>query len=166
MNRLHDQSAEAHPSTFLTENVAGIVIERTECGLLLRVVLPKHSPCDFNATQLARVIEHLNSLKTDWSRFTGFQQDIYRALRRVPWGKTVSYTMLSSVSGHPGASRAAGTACARNPWPLLIPCHRVVAANGSLAGFSYGLDWKRHLIEIEKTCQPPVRRHAPRRSTG
>lgn len=70
------------------------------------------------------------------------------ALRRVPRGRTIGYGDLARRAGSPGAARAAGSACARNPVPLWVPCHRVVASNG-LGGFSGGLDVKRALLNLE-----------------
>lgn len=73
------------------------------------------------------------------------------ALRRVPRGHTIGYGELARRAGSPGAARAAGSACARNPIPLWIPCHRVVAVNG-LGGFSGGLDIKRALLHLESAA--------------
>ena len=72
-----------------------------------------------------------------------------QALRKVRLGHTCSYQELARAAGAPAASRAAGSACATNPLPLFIPCHRVLAANGKLGGFSGGLAWKRVLLERE-----------------
>lgn len=76
------------------------------------------------------------------------------ALRRVPRGRTIGYGELARRAGSPGAARAAGSACARNPIPLWIPCHRVVAATG-LGGFSGGLDIKRALLRLETPTLSP-----------
>lgn len=72
-----------------------------------------------------------------------------RAMRRIPPGRTVTYRELARRAGRPSASRAAGQACARNPLPLFVPCHRVLAANGRLGGFSAGLGWKQFLLQVE-----------------
>ncbi len=74
---------------------------------------------------------------------------------RVPVGRTVSYKQLAAKAGNPRAARAAANACARNPMPLRIPCHRVIAADGGLGGFSSGLAWKQRLLELEQ--QMPVK---------
>lgn len=71
------------------------------------------------------------------------------ALRRVPPGATCTYADLASRAGSPRAARAAGSACATNPLPLFIPCHRVLASGGRLGGFSGGLAWKKILLERE-----------------
>ena len=80
---------------------------------------------------------------------TAFRQDIWNALAKVPYGTTISYGELAKASGHPGASRAVGGAMATNPIPLLIPCHRVIAADGSIGGFTGGTELKRKLLAIE-----------------
>lgn len=80
---------------------------------------------------------------------TPFQQTVWAALRTIPYGQTVSYTDVAKMIGKPSASRAVGGANGKNPIPILIPCHRVVAADGSLGGYSLGLEMKRRLLELE-----------------
>lgn len=80
------------------------------------------------------------------------------ALRKIPLGVTIAYAELAQAAGAPGAARAAGTACATNPLPLFIPCHRVLATGGKLGGFSGGLAWKVALLEREKAVPVAVRR--------
>jgi methylated-DNA-[protein]-cysteine S-methyltransferase len=79
-----------------------------------------------------------------------FQRGLTDALRSVPYGETVTYGELAALAGSPNAARAAGTFCAGNRFPLVIPCHRVVAANG-IGGFgSLGVGYKRRLLELEQ----------------
>jgi O-6-methylguanine DNA methyltransferase len=85
----------------------------------------------------------------DLSSGTAFQRRVWAALRAIPAGKTVTYAGLAASLKRPKAARAVGGACGANPAPLLIPCHRVVAAHGGLGGFSGGLDWKRKLLGRE-----------------
>ncbi|HCB97801.1 MAG TPA: hypothetical protein DEP78_06025 [Verrucomicrobiales bacterium] len=85
----------------------------------------------------------------DLSAGTGFQQAVWRALMQIPYGATQTYGELALRIGNPDASRAVGTACGRNPVPVLVPCHRVVASGGKLGGFSAGLSWKRTLLNLE-----------------
>jgi O-6-methylguanine DNA methyltransferase len=85
----------------------------------------------------------------DLSSGTEFQRCVWNALRRIPSGQTKSYGQVAQVIGRPGAVRAVGQACGANPIPVMIPCHRVLAAGGKLGGFSSGLDWKRKLLERE-----------------
>jgi O-6-methylguanine DNA methyltransferase len=80
---------------------------------------------------------------------TEFQKSVWNALRKIPAGKTKSYGEIARVIGRPKAVRAVGGACGANPIPILIPCHRVLAANGELGGFSNRLDWKRKLLARE-----------------
>lgn len=80
---------------------------------------------------------------------TVFQQSVWRALQRIPPKKTMSYSEVARVIGRPKATRAVGQACGANPIPVIIPCHRVLAAHGRLGGFSAGLDWKRKLLKRE-----------------
>ncbi len=84
----------------------------------------------------------------DLNGATPFQRAVWRALRRIPHGQTRTYAQIARSIGRPKACRAVGTACGRNPLPLLIPCHRAVASNG-LGGFSAGLGWKKFLIDLE-----------------
>ncbi len=79
----------------------------------------------------------------------GFRRDALVALSRVPFGSTISYKELAIKAGSPRAVRAAGASCASNPLPIVIPCHRVIASNGSLAGFGGGLDVKKFLLRHE-----------------
>jgi O-6-methylguanine DNA methyltransferase len=80
---------------------------------------------------------------------TAFQKSVWKQMRKIPLGKTKSYGEIASAIGNPKAVRAVGGACGANPVPVLVPCHRVLAANKKLGGFSGGLDWKRRLLERE-----------------
>ena len=80
---------------------------------------------------------------------TPFQKAVWQALQDIPLGQTRSYGEIARVIGRPKATRAVGGACGANPIPLLVPCHRVLAANGKIGGFSGGLDWKRRLLACE-----------------
>ena len=78
-----------------------------------------------------------------------FFQEVWTVLCRIPYGQTLTYRQLAEDAGRPRAFRAAGAACAANPVPLIIPCHRAVGSNGSLRGFGGGLDMKRALLDME-----------------
>jgi methylated-DNA-[protein]-cysteine S-methyltransferase len=80
---------------------------------------------------------------------TLFQEKVWIALLKIPYGKTVTYGELAAQIGCPSAIRAVATAVGRNPLPLLIPCHRVVAKSG-IGGYLYGVVCKKHLLELEK----------------
>jgi methylated-DNA-[protein]-cysteine S-methyltransferase len=83
------------------------------------------------------------------SRGTPFQRSVWEAMRSIPHGDTISYAELANRVGKPGAARAVGQAVGANPVPLLIPCHRVVGADGGLGGFGGGLPMKRELLRQE-----------------
>ena len=85
----------------------------------------------------------------DLSRGTDFQQRVWQALQSIATGRTRSYSEVAALIGRPKAVRAVGGACGANPIPVLVPCHRVLAANHRLGGFSGGLNWKRSLLERE-----------------
>jgi methylated-DNA-[protein]-cysteine S-methyltransferase len=82
---------------------------------------------------------------------TEFQQRVWRCLRDIPYGQTWSYGRLAAAAGNPKASRAVGMANNRNPIPIVIPCHRVIGADGRLVGYGGGLDRKTWLLDHERT---------------
>ena len=88
----------------------------------------------------------------DLSKGTPFQQKVWRALLEIPAGETRSYGEIAVAVGEPGAARAVGMACGANPIPVLVPCHRILAAHKKLGGFSAGLKWKRLLLAREATA--------------
>jgi len=86
-----------------------------------------------------------------------FQQAVSEAARDIPSGQTCSYGELAARAGRPGAARAVGQVMARNPWPIVVPCHRVVASGGGLGGYGGGLEMKRRLLRLERSpAAPPV----------
>ena len=80
---------------------------------------------------------------------TPFQLDVWRALGEIPYGKTRSYSQVAVAIGRPQAVRAVGAANGANPLPIVVPCHRVIGANGSLTGFGGGIAAKRFLLDLE-----------------
>jgi len=80
---------------------------------------------------------------------TEFQRTVWRELRNIPFGETISYAELARRIGRPTASRAVGHSNARNPISIIVPCHRVIGADNSLTGYAGGLDRKRTLLELE-----------------
>lgn len=86
-----------------------------------------------------------------WELKTPFQQEVLQALQDISFGQLISYQGLAEKIGRPGAVRAVGTSLARNPWPLIVPCHRVISKNRSLGGFSAsgGLLTKQRLLALE-----------------
>lgn len=86
-------------------------------------------------------------------RGTAFQLQVWAALATIPFGETWSYAQLAERIGSPRAMRAVGSANGRNPLPIVIPCHRVIGANGTLTGFGGGLETKASLLQLER---PPL----------
>lgn len=82
---------------------------------------------------------------------TEFRRRVWRELRNIPYGETVSYQTVAERIGNPKAARAVGAANGRNPIPIFIPCHRVIGASGNLVGFGGGLELKEKLLNLEKT---------------
>src|SRR5215208_654259 len=86
----------------------------------------------------------------DWSLTTpGFRSRALHAVARIPYGKTKTYTEIAKQAGNPRAFRAAGTACGRNPIPLIVPCHRVVQSGGGVGDYGGGPEMKRALLDLE-----------------
>ncbi len=81
---------------------------------------------------------------------TSFRLDVWHALSEIPYGKTVTYTELAAAAGHPKAVRAAGSACAENRIPIIVPCHRVVPSAGGVGSYVGGSELKSRLLAIEK----------------
>ncbi|MFF4962371.1 methylated-DNA--[protein]-cysteine S-methyltransferase [Streptomyces sp. NPDC001222] len=80
---------------------------------------------------------------------SAFQRSVWQQLKEIPYGETRSYGELADALGNPGASRAVGLANGKNPIGIIVPCHRVVGANGSLTGYGGGLDRKKRLLDFE-----------------
>ena len=80
---------------------------------------------------------------------TAFQQTVWNALRKIPYGETMTYGQLAKIIGCPNAARAVGGSCNKNPIAIVIPCHRVVGADGKLTGFAAGISIKERLLLIE-----------------
>jgi methylated-DNA-[protein]-cysteine S-methyltransferase len=93
-------------------------------------------------------------LPLDWSLSDGFRLRVQRAIARIPYGQTRSYTEVAAKAGNERAVRAAGTACGSNPLPLVVPCHRVLRSGGALGGYGGGLPMKRALLEMEGVLEP------------
>jgi methylated-DNA-[protein]-cysteine S-methyltransferase len=92
----------------------------------------------------------------DWTLVRGFARGVLSATARVPYGEVTTYRAMAAAAGSPRAYRAAGNALSSNPIPIVVPCHRVLHADGGLGGYAGGLDRKRHLLELEGVL-PSVR---------
>ncbi len=105
-----------------------------------------------------QILEYLDgnlkrfSIPIDWSGMTPFSLAIRQACCGISYGATTTYSALAAIAGYPGKARAAGNVNARNPMPLLIPCHRVVGTDGKLHGYAgpEGVETKRWLLEMER----------------
>jgi O-6-methylguanine DNA methyltransferase len=134
---------------------------------LCRLDFPGGGPCDSDADNFPAQIRSWHELTRaalqralegkptgklpplDLSVGTDFQQAVWRALCTINHGTTMSYGQVAKAIQRPKALRAVGGACGRNPIPVFVPCHRVLAANDQLGGFSAGLDWKLKLQGLE-----------------
>jgi methylated-DNA-[protein]-cysteine S-methyltransferase len=85
----------------------------------------------------------------DQEGLTAFQQHGLKQLCSIPWGKVQSYGEIAKKLGNEQFARAVGSICKKNPWPLFVPCHRVIASGNKLGGFAYGLSMKKLLLEFE-----------------
>lgn len=99
---------------------------------------------------------HIFDIPIDWSLVRGFNQGVLRATAAIPYGEVASYGDVAAAAGSPRAARAAGNALAGNPIPIVVPCHRVIHADGGLGGYTGGLDHKRFLLRLEGAGDRPA----------
>lgn len=92
-------------------------------------------------------------LKLDWQLARGFRRDVLTATKAIPYGKTGSYTSVATKAGSPKAVRAAGSALANNPLPIVIPCHRVLRSDGQVGNYLGGTSMKEQLLEMERAAR-------------
>jgi methylated-DNA-[protein]-cysteine S-methyltransferase len=113
---------------------------------------------DFFADLIQRLRSYFAGHKTtfpdelDLSRVTAFQREVWQITRLIPYGETRSYTWVAEHLGKAGAMRAVGQALARNPLPIIVPCHRIVAKDGKLGGYSGGVEKKDYLLRLEASA--------------
>ena len=103
---------------------------------------------------LRQLREYFKAARTEFSlklnpAGTRFQREVWNQLRRIPYGSKVSYGSIASRMGKPGAARAVGRANATNPIAIVVPCHRVIGADGSMTGYASGIYRKRYLLKLE-----------------
>lgn len=103
-------------------------------------------------------------IAVDRSLSSGFRAQVQQLMTRIGYGQTVSYGQLAVLAGSPGASRAVGGACATNPLPIVVPCHRVVRSNGGLGGYVGGIEAKRALLDLETAPDGTGRSQCPANS--
>lgn len=92
---------------------------------------------------------HAFDLPLDWQLSKGFRSTVLHALPGIEYGRTASYATVAQLAGNPKAVRAVGSACATNPLPVVVPCHRVVRSDGAMGGYLGGTDAKRTLLDLE-----------------
>lgn len=85
-----------------------------------------------------------------------FQREVLKVVSQIPWGETRSYKWVAEKINKPGATRAVGQALKKNPYPFIIPCHRVIKSDGSLGGYSSGLQYKKFLLDLEKRLNSAI----------
>jgi methylated-DNA-[protein]-cysteine S-methyltransferase len=141
----------------------GFPAERDACEAVERmdVTFRRTRPWDRmlrkRLVDFARGAPHqFDDVELDLEPYGDFARKVLSACQRIPWGGTCTYGELAAQSGAPGAARAVGNVMASNRFPLVVPCHRVVAANGRLGGFSapQGLAMKRRLLHLESRQAP------------
>ena len=103
---------------------------------------------------ISQISEYLAGKRREFNiplrlRDTEFRMKVWSELLRIPYGETITYKELARRIGSPGACRAVANACGANPFPIIIPCHRVVASGGKTGGYTGGIDIKNALLEIE-----------------
>jgi methylated-DNA-[protein]-cysteine S-methyltransferase len=99
---------------------------------------------------------HRFELPLDWQLMSSFGRRVLAATAAIPYGEVSTYSQVATVAGSPRGSRAAGNALGANPLPIVLPCHRVLRAGGSLGGYTGGVDRKRALLAIERGQRPPA----------
>ncbi len=107
------------------------------------------------ARALAELTEYFDGERTDFdlptvlTRGSDFERAVWAEIAAIPYGETTTYGSIAHAVGEPGGAQAVGTACNRNPLPVIVPCHRVIGANGKLVGFGGGLMRKQWLLQLE-----------------
>jgi methylated-DNA-[protein]-cysteine S-methyltransferase len=107
------------------------------------------------ARALAELTEYFDGERTDFdlptvlTRGSDFERAVWAEIAAIPYGETTTYGRIAHAVGEPGGAQAVGTACNRNPLPVIVPCHRVIGANGKLVGFGGGLKRKQWLLQLE-----------------
>lgn len=148
-------------SLFLAASTKGLV--RLEFEARMQRLNPKTIQLQESRKVLAPYLDQLNEYfagqRREFSmpldlRGTDFQLKCWSALLDIPYGETRSYRDLAEAIGHPNAYRAVGMSNNRNPVAIVVPCHRVIAADGSLCGYGGGLDIKRKLLDLEGAQLP------------
>ncbi|MEK7686335.1 MAG: methylated-DNA--[protein]-cysteine S-methyltransferase [Verrucomicrobiota bacterium] len=160
MNPSHIKTPDGIFTAFFSERgLVGLEFPRRSKSAKKPVPVQRDAPPHLKEWQLLTQAALLKALAgqrpgklppLDLSAGTAFQQSVWALLQSIPPGHTLSYSEVARAIGRPKAVRAVGQACGANPIPVLVPCHRVLAAHGGLGGFSGGLEWKIKLLGREK----------------
>ena len=140
--------------------LAGLTLPRPTKAAALQRLQEEYGPGEADDGRLAGLKARLRAYfrgesvsfddqPLDVREVTEFQRRVWEATRAIPRGETRTYGQLAREVGSPGAARAVGQAMARNPWPIIVPCHRVIGSRGQLTGFGGGLNMKYQLLEME-----------------
>jgi methylated-DNA-[protein]-cysteine S-methyltransferase len=143
------------------DQLTGLYIDDSE-AVLARVeksfdALPEsNDELEIFATAAAQLGEYFDGRRQHFDlplapRGTEFQRSVWQGLLRIPYGQTTNYGELAESLGRPKAARAVGAANGKNPISIIVPCHRVIGADGSLTGYAWGEDAKRTLLDLERT---------------
>lgn len=144
------------PFTVETRVISLAVTHRENA--VVRIDLDRHGErpptSSHECTVAAQLVEYFEGERREFTfpirlRGTPFEMTVWQALRGIPYGDTMTYGELAQAIGILNGARAVGGANGRNPLPVVVPCHRVVAADGALGGYGGGLDLKRRLLELE-----------------
>lgn len=148
-----------------TETAAGRLLLAADDDALYELQFPNHhkigagwvesAPRGPLADAVKQLREYFDGKRTEFDlplapQGTEFQRSVWRQLQQIPYGETISYLELARRVGNPKASRAVGSANGKNPISIIIPCHRVIGANGKLTGFGGGLPTKETLLALEQ----------------
>lgn len=135
----------------------------TDLGRLIRTYGPGILPDPRRTSSVERELDqYFNGRRrafdvdVDLSGLTPFQRRVLRATARIPYGDLLTYKTVARRAGNEAAARAAGAAVGANPIPIVVPCHRVIASDGTLGGYAGGLDAKRRLLAIERGTDVPA----------
>jgi methylated-DNA-[protein]-cysteine S-methyltransferase len=126
---------------FINKDVQEEIIEKNETALLKEAIKQLNEYLDGKRSSFDLQLE---------PKGTEFQRKVWNALKEIPYGETRSYGEIAKVIGNEKASRAVGMANNKNPIAIIVPCHRVIGANGKLVGYAGGLDIKEKLLNLEK----------------
>ena len=149
----------------ISSDVGDWTLEGSELGLT-RVFMP-HQVAPIDGAKPSALVSHwawqldeyFSGTRTEFDvvladvAATTFQRDVWRILRSLPYGRVATYGDVADLAGRPRAARAVGNANHANPWPVIVPCHRVVASGG-LGGYGGGEDVKRYLLSLEGVVIP------------